>query len=124
MRYTWIPFYKEFAEKLMDYRNDRASLLSLIYENRDLLYAKYLQKDRGQGYVPEDELAIQVSYSMVQSTDTFNREVNALKKIPNVLPCRRRFVLTNDEAGKVEDEYGTIEIVPVWRWLISFGGVS
>ena len=33
MRYTWIPFYKEFAEKLLNYRNDRASLLSLIYEN-------------------------------------------------------------------------------------------
>lgn len=30
MRYTWIPFYKELAEKVMNYRNDRASLLSLI----------------------------------------------------------------------------------------------
>lgn len=28
MRYTWIPFYKEFVEKLLNFRNDRASLLS------------------------------------------------------------------------------------------------
>ena len=32
MDYTWIPYYKEFAEKLMTYRNDRSSLLTLIYK--------------------------------------------------------------------------------------------
>ena len=47
MRYTWIPFYKELAEKLMNYRNDRASLLSLIYENREKLLAKYLHDNKG-----------------------------------------------------------------------------
>ena len=69
-------------------------------------------------YVPEDELAIQVSYSMAISEETFNREVNALKKLPKVLSCRQRLVLTNDETGTVEDEYGTIEILPVWKWLL------
>ena len=69
-------------------------------------------------YVLEDELAIQVSYSMAQSEATFHREVTALKKLPNVLPCRRRLVLTNDESGQVDDEYGTIEIMPVWKWLL------
>ena len=69
-------------------------------------------------YVPEDELAVQVSFSMAQSPDTFNREVNALKKLPTILPCRRRLILTNDETGQVEDEYGTIEIMPVWKWLL------
>ena len=69
-------------------------------------------------YVPEDELAIQVSYSMAQSANTFHREVTALKKLPNVLPCRRRLVLTNDESGQVDDEYGTIEIMPAWKWLL------
>lgn len=70
-------------------------------------------------YIPDEELAIQVSYSMAQSAETFNREVNALKKLPNVLPCRQRLVLTNDETSKVEDVYGTIEIMPVWKWLLS-----
>lgn len=69
-------------------------------------------------YVPEDELAIQVSYSIAQSTETYDREMKALKKIPRALPCKRRLMLTNDEAGMVEDEFGTIEIMPVWRWLL------
>lgn len=79
----------------------------------------YNEKVEVDFYIPDEELAIQVSYSMVQSADTFNREVNALKKLPNVLPCRQRLVLTNDESGKVEDEYGTIEIMPVWKWLLA-----
>ena len=69
-------------------------------------------------YVPEEELAIQVSYSIAQSSDTYDREVAALRNLPQVLPCRRRLVLTNDEQGQVEDEHGTIEILPVWRWLL------
>lgn len=69
-------------------------------------------------YVPEAELAIQVSYSVSQSAETFDREVRALKKLPNVLPCKRRIVLTNDESGSVEDDFGTIEIIPVWQWLL------
>lgn len=69
-------------------------------------------------YVPEDELAIQASYSIAQSAETFEREIKALKKLPNVLVCKRRIVLTNDESGTVEDDFGTIEIMPVWRWLL------
>lgn len=79
----------------------------------------YNEKVEVDFYVPDDGLAIQVSYSMTQSPETFDREVNALKKLPNVLSCRQRLVLTNDEYGKVEDDYGTIEIMPVWKWLLS-----
>lgn len=79
----------------------------------------YNEKVEVDFYVPDDELAIQVSYSMTQSQETFERKVNALKKLPNVLPCRHRLILTNDEYDKVEDENGTIEIIPVWRWLLS-----
>lgn len=69
-------------------------------------------------YVPEDELAIQVSYSISQSAETFEREIKALKKLPNVLSCKRRIVLTNDESGTIEDDFGTIEIIPIWKWLL------
>ena len=54
----------------------------------------------------------------MQSPDTFKREITALKKLPNVLSCHRRLVLTNDDSAEVEDEYGKIEIMPVWKWLI------
>ena len=30
MKFTWIQYYKEFAEKLLRFRNDRKPLLKLI----------------------------------------------------------------------------------------------
>ena len=69
-------------------------------------------------YVPEDKLAIQASYSISQSKDTFDREVDALKKLPSVKECQRRVILTNDESGSIQDEHGRIEIIPLWKWLL------
>ncbi len=43
-------------------------------------------------YVPEDELAIQVSYSLADE-QTREREISALTKLPNIHPCKRRIVL-------------------------------
>lgn len=71
-------------------------------------------------YIPEDELAIQVSYSISQSNETFEREVNALKKFPKVHSCKQRLILTNDESGTVEDEFGVIEMMPAWKWLLQY----
>ena len=53
-------------------------------------------------YVPEDELAIQVSYSI----------------LPKALACRRRIILTYDEPQIIEDEYGKIEVIPCWKWML------
>ena len=72
-------------------------------------------------YIPENATAIQVSYSITQSTSTYEREVNALKKIPGALSCKRRLILTNDESDSIEDQYGTIEVLPVWKWLLLQG---
>lgn len=54
MRFTWIPFYKEFAEKLLQFRNDRKSLLKMIYDNRDELLASYLHDKDGENDLCED----------------------------------------------------------------------
>ena len=69
-------------------------------------------------YIPDDELAIQVSYSIEGSDATENREVGALQKLPKVLSCKRRIIITYDEEKNIEDEYGTIEVIPCWKWLI------
>ena len=68
-------------------------------------------------YVPEDELAVQVSYS-IKDQDTYDREVGALTKLPNVYPCRRRVIITFDEEDSLTDKHGTIEVVPCWKWLL------
>ena len=68
-------------------------------------------------YIPEDTLAIQVCYSL-SDEETLQREVNALKKLPKRLDCNRRLIITFDEETSFSDEYGTIEVVPAWKWLL------
>lgn len=68
-------------------------------------------------YVPDDELAVQVSYS-INDPETLRRESEALGKLPQIYPSRRRVIITYDEEGSLDDTYGTIEIVPAWKWLL------
>lgn len=68
-------------------------------------------------YVPDDKLAVQVAYS-IADPDTLRRESGALGKLPRIHLCRRRAIVTYDEEGTLEDEYGTIEIIPAWKWLL------
>lgn len=69
-------------------------------------------------YVPDDELAIQVSYTL-RDEETRKREIDALQKLPKRLPCKRRMVLTYDEEGTITDQFGTIEVISAWKWLLS-----
>ncbi len=69
-------------------------------------------------YIPEDKLAIQASYSIAGSQDTYEREVNALKKLPKVLECKRRVILTYEEESSITDDFGEIEVIPLWKWLL------
>lgn len=48
MIFTWMPFYKEFAEKLLQFQTDRKKLLKLIYNNRATLLADYLHDEGGK----------------------------------------------------------------------------
>ena len=68
-------------------------------------------------YVPDDELAIQVSYS-ISDSNTMKREAGALQKFPKVRPCRRRIIITYDEETTINDNYGNIEVIPCWKWLL------
>lgn len=81
----------------------------------------YNEKAEVDFYVPEDELAIQACYSISQTDATYEREVGALRRLPAVLPCRRRLILTCDEQDTLADEHGLIEVIPLWRWLLEEG---
>ena len=83
---------------------------------RVFFYNKNIEVDF---YVPEDKLAIQVSYSISNLSETREREVGALMALPKVLPCEKRLILTNDEQEIIHDSYGTIEVIPVWKWLLN-----
>lgn len=68
-------------------------------------------------YIPEDEQAIQVCYSL-RDEETLKREVGALMKLPKHLECCRRMILTFDEETTFTDQYGTIEVIPCWKWML------
>ena len=68
-------------------------------------------------YIPEEELAIQVCYSL-RDEETLNRELDALKKLPKRHECRRRIILTFDEETSFTDLHGTIVVIPCWKWML------
>ena len=68
-------------------------------------------------YIPDEELAIQVSYSL-HDEETQKREVEALQKLPKRLSCKRRIIVTFDEEETITDSFGTIEVIPAWKWLM------
>lgn len=68
-------------------------------------------------YIPEDKWAIQVAYNIGKNTDTYDREVGALKKLSSVLECDRRQIVTYDEEYNIEDDKGEIKVIPYWKWV-------
>ena len=48
MSFTWVPYYKEFAEKLLQYQENRADLCCLIYDHEDELLINYLHDEGGK----------------------------------------------------------------------------
>ncbi len=52
MAFTWIPFYKELAQKLLKFRNDRKPLVNWIYDNLDG-YIKHLKDDSSGKHVAD-----------------------------------------------------------------------
>ncbi len=50
MSFTWIPYYKELAEKLIQYRNNRKDLLTIIC-GLDDEYVSFLQKDKNKNKI-------------------------------------------------------------------------
>lgn len=54
MNFSWIPYYKEFADKLLLFKNNRNSLLRLIYDNREELLARYFHDEKGENDLCDD----------------------------------------------------------------------
>ena len=144
MTETWLILpYENLYGKLQDkesnrkyYFTDNGLLnLFLVDANTSLLeniVAITLRRKYGDGsyfwnnknaevdfVVPEEKLAVQVSYSMADA-DTFKRETDALIKLDSVLSISKMMVVTMEEESIVEKDGYHIELVPLWKWLLSF----
>ena len=69
-------------------------------------------------YVPDDQLAIQVSYSL-QDAETRKREVNALLKMAGTMAVKKMIILTRDEEETIAEKEAIIQVIPVWKWLLT-----
>ncbi len=68
-------------------------------------------------YVPNQKIAIQVSYSL-KDDDTKKREVRALDKISSFVDVERRYIITMYEEEIIEMDGLTIHVVPLLKWLL------
>lgn len=68
-------------------------------------------------YVPNQKIAIQVSYSL-KDDDTKKREVRALDKISSFVDVEKRYIITMYEEEIIEMDGHTIHVVPLLKWLL------
>lgn len=71
-------------------------------------------------FVPEEGLAIQVSYDISKLTETFDRETKAFVNLSKFLDVRKCLIITYSNEDHVVIEGIKIDIVPYWKWALSF----
>ncbi len=56
-RFTWIPFYMEMAEKLLEYKDDRRELVKIVF-GMDEQFVNYIRDDAGNNYYDLDPFSV------------------------------------------------------------------
>lgn len=84
-------------------------------EDTVFFYNKNIEVDF---YLPDSATAIQVCYSLDNSDGTYEREIGALIKLSKTLDCSRLMIITYSEERTIEIENKTIEVLPIWKWLL------
>ena len=69
-------------------------------------------------YIPEEKLAIQVSYSILDNIDTKERELNAFDKLRHFIPDTECLLITNSEETEIAYKGIHVNVVPMWKWLL------
>lgn len=106
-------FLVDSATSLLE--NQVAIRLRQLYGEKVYFYNQGIEVD----FVVYDEgIAIQVSYSL-QDSDTEKREVDALVKLNKTLPMQKMIIITKDEEKEIVKSRITIQVIPVWKWLIT-----
>ena len=87
------------------------------YGDRLFFYRRNIEVDF---VVPDDGLAIQVCYSL-RNPQTRDWEVAALRAVNTFRPMSRLMIITKDEEETIAEDGLTIEVRPVWKWLLEPG---
>ncbi len=95
--------------------NQVAIQLRRLYGDEVYFYQHGIEVDF---YIPDAQLAVQVSYSLLD-IETRKREINALLKMSNRIDVRKMIVITKDEEETILEQEIQIEVIPAWKWLCS-----
>jgi predicted AAA+ superfamily ATPase len=68
-------------------------------------------------FIPKESRAVQVSYSMVNDI-TRQREIAALLKLSEFYKLDKLEIVTFNEETICRENGATIQVVPVWKWLL------
>lgn len=93
--------------------------LRRLYGNNEdprvFFYSRNIEVDF---YIPEESLAIQVSYD-INDLDTKEREVGALVALNKVYPLKSAYIVTRDQEDTLTEGGLEIKVVPIWKWLLN-----
>ena len=82
MNFTWIPFYMEFADKLLRFRNDRTSLINWIYDNLEGHINHFKDDNNGTRVADVDPFTV---FAIINRGITFSKKQEICTKFKNFL---------------------------------------
>ncbi|NLU40481.1 MAG: ATP-binding protein [Bacteroidales bacterium] len=88
--------------------------LRQLYGENVYFYQKGVEVDF---YVIDIQLAIQVSYSLLDP-DTYKREMNGLIKMAAHIEVNEMMIITKDEEKIIAIDGYSIQVIPIWKWLL------
>lgn len=92
-----------------------AQTLHRHYGDRLFYYNHNIEVDF---YLPSENCAIQVSYN-IDNTDTRNRELSALVTLHSYKPLKRAIIITYNQQSVITQSGLSIELIPIWQWLLT-----
>ena len=70
-------------------------------------------------YIPEEKLAVQVSYKALDDPDTREREFGAFVKFRNFIPDAKCILISNSEEAEIDHDGVHVTVIPAWKWLLN-----
>ena len=115
-------FYDNGILNLFLYQPETKLLENLVainlyetYGDRLFFYRRNIEVDF---VIPDANTAVQVCYK-VSEPQTFEREISALVSLNGYKKFERNILITLDEETSIERETCKIEVLPIWKWLLT-----
>ena len=103
-----------FSPETLLLENLVAVTLHRLYGEEVYFYHQNIEVDF---YLPEQHWLIQASYNITDS-QTMEREINGLIKATKFLNAQKLQIITRNEERTITNNGITIEVIPIWKWLI------